>query len=624
MYHGGGGGWHGPGHWGGGQHADLDESLGRIYDHRVVTRLAKYLLPHKWWVALAVVCMLAYTVAQSVVPLLIGMAIDRFIRGGDREGLTAIVLLFFFNALALWGAQAGQTVTLSWVGYGVLFRLRQQLFDHLQRLTLRFFDHNEVGIIMSRVQNDVLSLQELLTSGFISIFGDLLMLVLVIGIMVSMNPRLALITLSVVPFLGLIMVIWQSHAKTAFMRVRQAVALVYAGLQENISGVRVIQSLVREDVNVRLFDGVNASHLEANLHAGRLAATMMPVIELLMALATALIIVFGGAQVLGQQLLVGELVAFTLYVTRFFEPIRTLTMQYTELQRAMAGGSRIFELLDMEPDFADAPQAQALPPIQGEVCFHNVSFEYEKEVRVLHNIDLLLAPGETVALVGRTGAGKSTLASLLARFYDVAEGSITVDGYDIRQVTQGSLRQQMGIVPQDPFLFSGTVEDNIRYGRLEATSEEVVAAAKAVEAHDFIQRLELGYQTPVQERGLNLSTGQRQLIAFARAIIADPHIIILDEATANVDTQTEAVIQRALRQLLRGRTALVIAHRLSTVREADRIVVLEQGRIVEEGNHTGLLARGGLYAQLYNMQLERGSPTPQATSQASGRRAYQE
>ncbi|MEK7216829.1 MAG: ABC transporter ATP-binding protein, partial [Chloroflexota bacterium] len=392
-------------------------------------------------------------------------------------------------------------------------------------------------------------------------------------------------TFAVMPALVVIMLVWQRLARNAFMQVRPAIAIVNAGLQENISGVRVIQSLTRERRNSQEFDRVNAAHFNANVQAGRLSAVVQPLVEVLVAVATALVVVFGGNQVLSGELAVGELVAFTLYVQRFFDPIRELTMQYTQFQRAMVGGERIFEVLDTEPQVVDRAAAADLPPVQGRVRFENVQFEYIPGIPVIRGVDLDVAPGETVALVGATGAGKSSLFSLLARFYDVTAGAITVDGWDIRSVTQASLRRQLGIVLQDPFLFTGSVRDNIRYGRLEALDAEVEEAARMVGAHDFIVRLEQGYDTQLHERGGNLSVGQRQLISFARALLAEPRILMLDEATANVDTQTEQVIQRALGRLLRNRTSFVIAHRLSTVRDADRIVVLERGRIVEQGTH---------------------------------------
>ncbi|MGH9203655.1 MAG: ABC transporter ATP-binding protein, partial [Vicinamibacterales bacterium] len=394
-----------------------------------------------------------------------------------------------------------------------------------------------------RVQNDVTVLQELLTTGFLTILADFVGLGIVIFFLLLLDIQLSLVTFTVVPVLVLIMIFWQARARRAFIRVRQAIAVVNANLQENVSGVRVIQSLSREDENIRRFDRVNADNLSANVEAGRITAAVMPAVELLVSVATALVIVFGGMRVLDGTLTLGVVVAFALFVQRFFDPVRDLVLQYTQLQRAMAGGQRIFEVLDTKPEIVDAEDAESLPDVDGEVVFEDVSFEYVAGVKVLDGINLQVSAGETVALVGPTGAGKSTLTSLVARFYDVTEGRLLIDGRDIRSIERRSLTRRLGIVLQDPFLFSGTVADNIRYGRLAATDDEVVDAAKTVGAHEFVRRLPHGYETILHERGQNLSLGQRQLIAFARAVIADPRILILDEATANVDTRTEVVIQ---------------------------------------------------------------------------------
>ncbi|MBM2826002.1 MAG: transporter ATP-binding protein [Dehalococcoidia bacterium] len=602
----GGGGWHSHGGGGGGGRGGLrgslddpEEGLGKVYDHRVVSRLIPYLSPYKRLVGVALVCTIIYAITHSAGPRIIGLAIDHFISRGDLKGLNLIAFLFLINSLVAVASQYGQSVILAFVGQGVLHTLRTQMFSHIQKLSLSFFDRNEVGRLMSRVQNDVLSLQELLTSGFLNVFYDVISLGIVVYFLFSMNVRLALITLSVVPILVAFMWVWQGLSKAAFMRVRQAIAMVNAGLQENISGIRVIQSLSRENLNSRIFDSVNEAHLNANLQAGRLSAAVQPMLEVLVATAIALVIIFGGMQVLSQEMALGELVAFTLYIQRFFEPIRELTMQYTQFQRAMVGGVRIFEVLDAKVEVPDAHGAVELPPIRGEVAFHHVDFSYLDGIPVLKDINLTVKPGESVALVGPTGAGKSTFVNLINRFYDVTSGSITLDGYDLRTISQDSLRRQTAMVLQEPFLFTGAIRENIRYGRLDATDDEVEEAAQAVSAHDFIMKMEHGYDTILHERGGNLSVGQRQLLSFARAALARPRILILDEATANIDTQTERLIQGALNRLLEGRTSFVIAHRLSTIRNANRILVLDGGQIVEEGTHQELLDMGGLYAALY-------------------------
>jgi ATP-binding cassette subfamily B protein len=496
------------------------------------------------------------------------------------------------------------------------------MFNHIQKLSLSFLDRNEVGRVMSRVQNDVTVLQELLTTGLLTVLQDFVSLGLVVLFLLYLDVQLALVTFTVIPVLVAVMALWQIRARRAFIRVRQAIAIVNANLQENVSGVRVIQSLSREDENSRRFARVNSDNLSANVEAGRVTAAVMPAVELLVSVATALVILVGGIRLLNGNVEVaagvGTIVAFALYVQRFFDPIRDLVLQYTQLQRAMAGGQRIFEVLDTKPEIVDAEDSVVLDDVRGDVVFDNVSFEYVPGIPVLDEINIRVKPGETLALVGATGAGKSTLTSLVARFYDVSRGRLLIDGHDIRDIQRHSLARRLGIVLQDPFLFSGTVADNIRYGRLDATDEDIVQAAKTVGAHDFIKRLPHAYDTALYERGHNLSLGQRQLIAFARAVIADPRILILDEATANVDTRTEVLIQRALKKMLKGRTSFVIAHRLSTVRGADRIILLENGRIVEEGTHAHLLAHGGLYANLYRMTYEQA---PDAADRADGLRA---
>ncbi|MBI4298036.1 MAG: ABC transporter ATP-binding protein [Chloroflexi bacterium] len=601
-------------------HSALDEveALGKFYDQRVVSRLFAYAAPHKRLLALAALGVLLYTASSLATPRLIGYGIDHFVKEGSFSGLHFLAIAYFLIAAVGYAANYVYLVSVARVGQRVLFTLRSQMFHHLQGLSLSFYDANEVGIIMSRVQNDVTQLQEFLNTVVVST-ADILSLVGIVAILFWMDVPLAAIALSTMPVLIVIMIFWQRRARQRFMAVRRAIAIVNAGLQENISGVRVIQSLRREDQNLRDFDRRNEGHMEASLRAGRLAAFLNTIVEPLVAAALATVIIYGGWRVTQGALAVGVLVSFVLYIQRFFDPIRSLTMQYTEVQRAMISGVRIFEILDTNPAIKDEEGAAELPSIHGRVKFEKVSFSYVPGVNVLQDINLDAQPGETIALVGPTGAGKSTMVSLLARFYDVTEGKITVDGHDLRSVARRSLASQMGMVLQEPFLFSGTIRENIKYARPDASEDEVVTAAKAVGAHDFILRLDKGYDTPVQERGINLSVGQRQLISFARALLANPRILILDEATANVDTQTELAIQRALGNLLAGRTSFVIAHRLSTIREASRIAVLDHGRIVDIGTHHDLLSKDGLYRRLYTMSYDghQDSPAP-SFQQAQG------
>ena len=606
-------------HWGGHGHGygrmrgsldEKDEQRRKLYDHKVVSRFAKYIRPQGKTATVCLISMLVYTFTTVGQPWIIKLAIDSLINVHQEQtlgNLSLIVGLFSINAFVNFLSNYIYVVSLSNVSQQILLSLRTQLFNHLQNLSIRFFDRNEVGRIMSRAQNDVNQLQEFFNMVLITVADSLALIGIVIALFI-LDAKLAAITLSVIPILVGVLLIWQRFAWDSFMEVRRAISAVNGMLQENISGVRVIQALNREEGNFREFRELNSQHFSANMHATRLSAVLMPLVEILTAISIVLVVLIGGTMAAQGTLSVSIVIAFILYIQRFFDPIRGLTMQYTGFQRAMTSGVRIFELLDTEIEVKDHPNPKTIEKINGEITFEDVHFHYISDIPIIRGITLNITAGETVALVGTTGAGKTTLASLVARFYDVTQGKITLDGHDIREISQSALSHQMAMVPQEPFLFSTTIAENIKFNRIFATTNEVSEAAKIVKAHEFISKLPLGYDTVLQERGQNLSLGQRQLISFARAILANPQILILDEATANIDSHTEYLIQQALKSILSKRTAIVIAHRLSTVRGADRIVVLDHGVIAEQGTHQELISQGQLYGQLYEKYFSMQEP----------------
>jgi ABC-type multidrug transport system fused ATPase/permease subunit len=569
----------------------------------VLLRLLRFVLPYRAELAAGTTLMLVSTAAGLLVPYLTRQLIDVEIPKGDLAGLTRLGLLLAGITVISYVATAGQSYLLARVGQKTLLALRRDLFAHLQQLSVPYHDRHIVGITVSRVINDVGVINNLLSEGLVTLLGDSLLVVGTIVIMLCMDVRLALITFAVIPIMVLATVLFSRKARVAYRETREKVATLVGNLAENIEGMRVIQSFAQEDSSQRTFQQRNWENRTAHVRAMSLSFIFMPVVDVLGTAATCIVLLAGGLMVAQGHVTLGLIVAFMTYMNRLFVPIRDLSQLYTTLQSATAGGERVLELLQTPPLVSEAPGARDLPALAGQIEFRHVCFSYERTTEVLHDVSLSVQPGETVAIVGPTGAGKTTLVNLLCRFYDPTAGAVLIDGVPIREVTAASLHGRMGLVPQEPFLFAGTVAENIGFGRSGTTVDAIRAAAERAEADGFIQRLPQGYQTRILEGGANLSTGQRQLLSIARALLVDPRLLILDEATSSVDTATEALIQKALANLLRGRTAVVIAHRLTTVRGADRIYVIDQGRVVEEGRHDELIAVGGLYRRLYDRQF---------------------
>jgi ABC-type multidrug transport system fused ATPase/permease subunit len=578
------------------------DERGRI-SGRVLLRLMRFLKPYWLQIALAALFMLISSGASLLAPYLTKVAIDTNIASGDTRGLIVTSLWLAGALTAVYLASAAQSYLLSRVGQNVLTTLRGELFRHLQQLSVAYHDNHIVGVTLSRVINDVDVINDLLSQGLVGILNDSILLIGTVVVMVALEPRMALLTFSVVPLMVLVTVLFSRKARVAYRETREKIGAVVGDMAENLDGMRVIQAFAQEKGTQERFELINRANRDAHINAMSLSFIFMPTVNVLSVAATCIILWSGGVMVARGTLTIGIVVAFLSYVNRFFEPIRDLSQIYTTLQAATAGGERVLELLDRQPGVQDSPDAIQIPEIEGRIELRDVSFHYTPDKEVLRGISMTIEPGETIALVGPTGAGKTSIANLVARFYEVNEGAVLIDGHDVRDVTRESLHRQMGLVPQDPFLFSGTIAENIRFGRPDASEEEMTGASKLANADDFIRNLPEGYGTRVLEGGVNLSVGQRQLICIARGLLVDPRILIMDEATSSVDTVTEALIQEALARLLSGCTALIIAHRLSTVRNADRIYVIDEGQFVEQGTHEALLERSGLYRDLYEQQF---------------------
>ena len=579
-----------------------EEMFGALFDRAVVRRFIAYVRPYRRRVLFAIAAVLVATGAQLAIPLVVRYGIDGALLGAARNTSLLGVAVAAFAAVIVvnYGATWLQDRMIAVTGEEVIFDLRRAMFAHLQHVALAFMDKTEVGRMMSRLQGDVNALQEFLENS-ITVMGDLVLLFGIIAIMLMLNFRLGIVTLSVVPTLFILRVIWLPRARQAFRRARETNAIANGALAEGIHAVRTVQGMRREAVNFDLYDDKARENLKAHLTSAKYAQIMVPAVDTLTGAAMGIVVVIGGTQVLDHALDVGVMIAFLFYVQRFFDPIRSLTIQYSVMQRAMASGKRIFEVLDVPLAIADRADAINPASIKGAIEFRDVVFGYSKNHPILKDVSFTISPGETVALVGPTGSGKTSITALLHRFYDVSGGSVMIDGRDVRDYAKEALGRHIAMVLQEPFLFTGTVFENIRYRTTRATQADVERAAKAVGAHDFIVQLPEGYQTVLEQQGRNLSLGQRQLLSFARALVADARVLVLDEATANIDSYTERQIQRALARLLEGRTGIVIAHRLATIRNADRIIVLQEGRVVETGTHASLLAKNGLYAKLHTL-----------------------
>ncbi|MCS7119914.1 MAG: ABC transporter ATP-binding protein [Nitrososphaerota archaeon] len=597
-------------------HEYIDIPLERKMSSReIISRLLGYLKPHRKLIFGVVIAVLITSVTGIVSPYILGREIvAKYILKGDISGLHMIILIFVGIQIINWAANTVRTYGLGKIGQSLLMRIRADLFSHLQTLSFSFFDKSDSGDLISRLTNDTDAIGEAFTSGLVQVASDILSLFMIIIVMFSLNVQLTLASLAVVPLIVAVAVLFNSRFRAAYRLQRMKISEVTSKLQESISGIREIKSFTKEKDATEDFKTASLENLQANLQAAKVWGSFFPTVQLLEAAGSGIVTLYGGWLAFNGMLgsiedAVGTIITFIMYVRMFFGPIMDLTNFYNTVQSALAASERIFEILDIKPEIVDCEEPADLQQVRGQIEFRNVTFGYKPEHPVIHNLSFSVKPHEMVALVGPTGAGKSTIVKLLCRFYEPQSGSIMIDGHDLRKISLKSLRKHISIVPQETFLFSGTIMDNIRYGRIDATDEEVISAAKMVGANEFIERLPEGYNTKIGERGAGLSVGQKQLIAFARALLRNPSILILDEATSSIDPYTDLIIRRAMRLLFKDRTSIVIAHRLSTVRDADRILVIDDGRIVEEGTHRELIKRGGLYSHLYEMQFKEPEKT---------------
>jgi len=586
------------------RYASEDDMVRSVPDWVLFKRMVGYITAQRKESLTLVLAIIVSSIINLIPPYLATLAIDSYIIGMDAEGLAVISAVLVVTYGLIFVSRYVQRFLISWLGAQLDRNMRQDIFSHLQRLSLTFYAKREVGSVVSRATNDIDKITELITSGVANVVADILTLVGIIIIMLSMNWWLSLITFSIIPLMIVFLYIWGRRVRRVYRETRKTIASVSAKMEESVSGMKEIQSFSKEGATRQEFRRINESNMQANVQAGQVMSAFWPAVSVFTAIGNFLVLWFGGNAVMDGTLSVGLLFGFMSYIGRFFMPIQDLSGFWNSVQSALAAAERVFDIMDTPRGISDKPEAEEMPRIDGRITYEDLSFRYEDDTPVLKDINLVIEPNTTVALVGPTGVGKTTMINLLYRFYDPKKGAVKVDGHDVRDIQLASLRGQMAVVLQDNFLFSGSIMENIRYGNLGASDEEIIEVAKTVGAHDFIMKLPEGYETDVRERGGRLSVGQRQLISLARALIADPRILIMDEATSSIDAYTELIIQKALENVFRNRTSIIIAHRLSTVRNSDMIVVLREGGIAEKGSHDELIEIDGLYKQLYEMQFK--------------------